>query len=181
MLYSYMLWLTPLWALFPGLSLLITSLRLLFKSYLFGFLPSALFLTHTGLPTAAAAAAWRYAEKYPRFFLFFLPGLGAVLFISRVGLNAHAWFAAFWTLLPLLYFVRSHTVARALISSLVAHIVGTLIVAFFGASVMWSTLVPLVPFERFVAAAGMLMVAAGISFFKRALMQRPASVRTSIE
>lgn len=182
MLYPYMLWLTPLWSLLPGSVPVLIGARLLLKYCITGAMSIPAVLSHTGVPTMAAAAVWRYGHTYPRFFLLFLPFVSSVTFIASVGLNAHAWFSVFWLALPALYAVsvtnRSHILVRALVASLTAHMIGTLIVLFLGAPVSWVSLVPLVPFERVVAASGMVLVFGAIAFCRQ-LLRRVANFYTS--
>ncbi len=182
MLYSYMLWLTPLWSLLPGLTPILIGARLLLKYCITGAMSFSVVLSHTGVPTMAAAVVWRYGHTYPRFFLLFLPFVSSVTFIASVGLNANAWFSVFWLALPALYTasatIRSQVLVRALVASLTAHMIGALIVLFLGAPVSWANLVPLVPFERVVAAGGMVLVVGAIGVCKK-LLRRLAEFYTS--
>ncbi|MDQ5890673.1 MAG: hypothetical protein QG604_547 [Candidatus Dependentiae bacterium] len=161
MLFSYTLWLTPLWSSLAGFGLVGVVLWAVFKYCVTG---SNSFLLHNtgGLPTIAAVAAWRYSSLYPRLFLAVLPVLSTITFISHVGLTSDAWFSVYWMLMPLLLLLspaaRAHVITRSIIASLTAHMTGALIVCLFGASVKWSLLVPLVPFERLVSIVGMLVV-----------------------
>ena len=162
MLYAYAVWLTPLSSFLFVPSVFFFSLISLFKFYSVGF--STAFLYSTGLPSLAAMIAWRWADRYP-FALFVLwPVSAFFLFFASVGATAHLGYAAYWLILPLLFLVThlfgSHVVLRAMLSSMTAHTIGALLVAYFGAFTQWSTLIPVVPFERMVSAAGMLCTVA---------------------
>lgn len=164
MLYAYTVWLTPLWAAFPGLSSGMLVILAGIKVFSSGSLTA--FLYGTGLPTFAATTAWRFSSRYPFSFFVLWPLAAFAVFAATVGFTAHLLYAAYWLVLPVLYVaapaMRSNRIVQAIVASMTAHTVGALLVLCFGSFASWSSLVPVVPFERMVAAAGMLLTALGM-------------------
>lgn len=164
MLYAYTVWLTPLWSAFPGLSVGLFFMLATIKLLTAGSLSALLY--GTGLPSSAALLAWRYNTRFPRIISVFIPVVAFALFALHVGFTAHLVYAAYWLILPVLYLsapsLRGHILVRALTASMSAHIVGALLVAALGSFSAWSSLVAVVPFERMIAVAGMLVTAGGM-------------------
>ena len=164
MLYAYTVWLTPLWAAFPALSgfvLLILSGIKLFSS---GTVTA--FLYGTGVPTACATLAWRNAAKHSFLFYVAWPLMAYAVFASSVGFTLHLGYATYWLIVPALYLLlpslKTNTIFRAVMTSMTAHTVGALLVLLFGSFSQWSSLIPVVPFERCVTTLGILCTVAGM-------------------
>jgi len=164
MLYAYTVWLTPLWSAFPGISAGLFFMLGVIKIMTTGSINALLY--GTGLPSYAALLAWRYASRFPRMIRVTIPLLAFSVFAFHVGCTAHLWYGSYWLVLPVLYVcmpsLRSHILVRALTASMAAHMVGALLVVSCGSFTAWSSLVAVVPFERMMAVAGMLVTAAGM-------------------
>lgn len=153
MLYAFTTWLTPLWASLPGAcTLTLWSVAKMVCS----ISKKTVLLHNTGMPTFAAAASWRYADTAPTVAWIIFPLLSFGIFSFFVGNVADMAFAATWLTIPALVFFRQNLVARAWHASISAHVVGTFITLTLGTPVAWSSLGLVVPFERFVAAAGIM-------------------------
>jgi hypothetical protein len=129
------------------------------------------FLYGTGLPSYAALLVWRHAALFPVTLHIMIPLFAFSYFAWHVGYTMHLWYAAYWILVPTLYLllpsVRNHVVVRAVTASMIAHIVGAFLMITFGSFSAWSSLIAVVPFERMVAAVGMLATVAGMRMMRR--------------
>lgn len=160
MLYGFHVWLSPLLASFSGFTAsTIITLIVTGKWIIKGSLKSALY--NTGLPTYAAASISRNSTTYPRLMHIAWPLAAFGLFALKVGFTAHLWLASYWLIVPALYVsfraLHSQLLFRSLTASLIAHSVGSLIVLYFDAPVVWSSLVAIVPLERITCMVGMLI------------------------
>jgi len=161
MMLSCLLWLVPLftkrlpWA---ALLLFIRLARLLYTG-----IGMKVLLYSTGLPTIVASLAWVHADSFPALWYGIVPCSAFALFAFSVSCGADLWFAAVWLLLPLLgLFGLSGVYAlvrRALCASLVAHMAGAALAVASGATYEWYAYSALVPVERCIAAAGMVVCA----------------------
>lgn len=145
----------PLIGAFAGIggSLLVTGMRLLVRS-LWGAALDLHILAHF-LPGLASSLAWATRSAWLHVGL---PALCMFFFVVH-PVGAHVWYYSFYWLIPMgLYWYGAQSVfARALISTYLAHAVGSVIWLYtvpMGA-VAWKTLIPVVACERLVFAAGM--------------------------
>lgn len=164
MIYAFTLWLTPLWSSLPG----VCGLTLWSVVKMIVALSKKNVLLHnTGLPTLAAAASWRFAQRAQLFLWVVMPVLSFTLFSILVGSSLDMTFAVSWLTLPVLALMpstmRTHQFATAWHASITAHIVGTFIALLLGAPVAWSALAAVVPMERLVAAVGITVVSWGLN------------------
>lgn len=182
MVFSFLTWTAPLWGQVSYL-LLAGGIGLsLFRAYyLFGI--SYALLMRTGLPTAAASLAWRETADGVRFLswpVLYLPLASTALFLSQVATWADASYALYWVAVPIGVMLlparlRTSLFVRALISSMTAHMIGSLIVLLVGMPVVWAALVPKVFFERLVAATAMTAVAYTYQALRIALLRTRAA------
>jgi hypothetical protein len=167
MMFFYGSWLTPLFALLPVGGFAAYFGVALMRMMLFGF--SSAFFFSTGIPTAVASYAWAHlsSRRFEQFFLVVMPLFAVSLFALKVGFTLDALYASYWLLLPVMYALlsvsaRSSDVARSVASSLIAHMVGSLLVAYAGAPIAWFALIPVVFVERLAVASMMYAVARGM-------------------
>ena len=114
MIYAFTLWLTPLWSSLPGAC----GLTLWSVVKMIAALSKKTVLLHnTGLPTLAAAASWRFAQRARLLLWVVMPVLSFVLFSIFVGAGLDMAFAASWLTLPVLALMpstmRTHQFATA--------------------------------------------------------------------
>lgn len=161
MVLSILSWTAPLWAatgIFGAVALWAGCLA----RGLAGYTLSYALLSRTGLPTFISSLAWRTLAK-PRFSswpVLYWPLIACSLFALRVGVSADLLYAGYWLLIPALFVAvpataRTTNLFRAIVCSLTAHSVGSLIILYAGFSFSWFALMPVVLFERLVTALGM--------------------------
>jgi len=144
-------------------SIVLISLFFILKKLLFG----GIFLT-CGLPTLAGAATFTLIQKsasisakYLNFWLqFLLPLTCMLLFVFNSVVGSAFLYSFYWFIPMILYFVKSKNVfVAALSSTFVAHAVGSILYLYSTNMPpdKWLALIPVVAFERFVAAFGVVL------------------------
>lgn len=164
MIFSFLTWGSAVLAAtgVPGITLAWTLILL--RSFVLYSGPYAV-LSRTGLPTFAAALAWRDNQQVSlsNWSTSWWPVAATCLFLLKVPYSLNWLYTAYWLLIPaMVMFIapryRSHILLRSLLSSLTAHSVGSLIILYAGLSFPWFALMPLVFVERIVAALGIASV-----------------------
>ena len=119
-------------------------------------------LVTTGIPTVAATLYWHASHTNKKVFSFILaviiPGLCIGLFSAHAG---PGWPYALYWLIPisLHLFTRNTILTRALISTFIAHALGSLIWSYTMPihGTEWIALIPVVAVERMTMATGMVL------------------------
>lgn len=138
---------------------------LLFRSFVF-YTGTFAVLSRTGLPTFMAALAWKENScgiKLQSWSALYWPLLSSLLFVLKVNSCYDMLYAGYWLIIPFIVLaVPNHFLAsrwmRAVISSLTAHSVGSLLLLYAGFQVSWVSLIPVVFVERLIAAGGIGLI-----------------------
>lgn len=138
---------------------------LLVRSFVF-YAGTFAVLSRTGLPTFIAALAWRENScgiKLKSWSALYWPVSASLLFFAKIGISYDLLYAGYWLLIPVaVVLLPSHFLAsrwmRAVVSSLSAHSVGSLILLYAGLKVSWVSLIPVVMVERLISIGGIGLI-----------------------
>lgn len=154
--FSFRTMLTPLVGAFGGIvGIGVFCASNLFYALVFKKAMTISFLAYSGIPTVAASLYWATESRVVRIFI---PAVCMLLFVSHSqGMYAFP-YALYWLIpIAIARYNNSSVFLTALASTFTAHAVGS-VLWLYGTGMQascWYGLLPLVPVERVILAAGM--------------------------